>query len=309
MREYTIAMKHIIPGLQCSDYEYEGEKELQKTLNANEIIKKLFSVVSEYGVERLVLLEHIGSDIEVKKTNLPELHAILHEVCNIIDVKPLPKMYVTQNPAIHAGALGINNPIIEVSTGTLDKLSVEELYFIIGHEAGHIKSKHTRYGFLHTILPFLGSMVPAIGSLVSFSIEVLLYKYDRMAEFTADRAGLLCCQDLNAATESLMKLAGYPEQYYDKINKDDFIQQFDEFKEYNENTFNKALNVLANMNRTHPWSVLRGKELYEWVDNNGYEAILRKAKKSSHKDIKRCIHCGNTIISGKFCPYCGNKYK
>lgn len=41
--------------------------------------------------------------------------------------------------------------------------------------------------------------------------EYLQYYYwNRMSEFTADRAGLLCCQDKDASIRAFMKMAGMP---------------------------------------------------------------------------------------------------
>jgi len=304
--------KIILRGLLPSDYEHDGEKELQKTLNSNKIVEKLFSIISEYGVERMFLLQYIGSSIEVKETNLPDLYGNLRDVCKVLDIQKIPKMYIRQDPFIGASALGINNPVIVLNTGALDKLSAEEINFIIGHEAGHIKSKHTRYHFLHMILPYLGGLVPAVGPLISLSIEVLLYRFDRMAEFSSDRAGLLSCQDINTATEALMKTAGYPEQYYSSINIEDFKKQFDDFADYNENMYNKALNLLASMNMSHPWSVLRGKELYDWVNKKYFDNILEKAqqgKSFSAGNTSICHNCGKESVAGKFCPHCGVEYK
>jgi len=299
----------ILPGLEALDYEHSGEKELQAALNSNKMIERAFAMISEYGVERMVLLQHIGSNIEVKETNLPQLKKILDETCETLSIKTIPRMYLSQNPSINASALGINNPIIVVNTGTLEKLSIDELYFVIGHEAGHIKSKHTRYAFLQMILPFLGNLVPAVGSLISVGIQVLLFRYQRMAEFTADRAGMLCCQNLDTATTSLMKIAGYPKQYYDQINKDDFIKQFDDFKDYNEKMYNKALNLIANMQMAHPWSVLRGKELFQWVNDKKYEELLSKYGKNNNNNKNCfCVNCGKELVPGKSCPYCGEQY-
>ena len=303
--------KVMLKGLEVIEYEHKSEKELQATLNSNAMVEKAFALISEYGAERMVLLQHIGSDIEVKTTNLPELYKILDNICEILDIKIKPKMYLKQDPTINAAALGINKPIIEVNTGTLDKLSNEELFFVIGHEAGHIKSKHVRYGFLQLILPSLSNLIPAIGSLISASVKVLLYRYKRIAEFTADRAGLLCCQNIDTATTSLMKIAGYPIQYYNKINKEDFIKQFNDFVDYNENTYNKALSMLASMNMDHPWSVLRGKELFQWYDNEYLNVLKRDRMKENikNKEIIYCDNCRKERKSGNFCPYCGKKYE
>lgn len=60
-----------------------------------------------------------------------------------------------------------------------------------------------------------------------------------MSEFTADRAGLLTCQDIEAASSAMVKLAGVPRKYFDSFDVEDFIKQAKEFYGYDYGTLDK----------------------------------------------------------------------
>src|SRR5207253_6079890 len=74
---------------------------------------------------------------------------------------------------------------------------------------------------LHDALPIsLG-----FGEWLSAPLQLALMHWQRMSEFTADRAGLLACQDADVAIRTMMKLAGLPQKYFKDINTQDFIEQ------------------------------------------------------------------------------------
>jgi Zn-dependent protease with chaperone function len=120
-----------------------------------------------------------------------------------------------------------------LNAGLIDSMTPEELRFVVGHELGHIKSGHVLYYQIAMLLPVLAEVVGAatfgVGSLLSFPLEVALVRWQRMSELTADRAGLLACQDVDAATTALIKLAGLPLKFFDKVNTEDFLAQAREF--------------------------------------------------------------------------------
>ncbi|MGB9977622.1 MAG: M48 family metalloprotease [Thermovenabulum sp.] len=66
------------------------------------------------------------------------------------------------------------------------------------------------------VFPILGEIVGSItlgaGKLLSTGLQIALLNWVRMSEFTADRAGLLTCQDPEVAASALMKLAGVPQK-------------------------------------------------------------------------------------------------
>jgi Zn-dependent protease with chaperone function len=96
---------------------------------------------------------------------------------------------------------------IQLSSNLCEFYPERELYFVIGHESGHIAAGHMVY---HTLVEVLtGAVAPylgLLGPLLSGTAGVPLLAWSRRSEITADRAGLLCCGDIAIAERALLRL-------------------------------------------------------------------------------------------------------
>ncbi|GHV53036.1 hypothetical protein AGMMS49579_11180 [Spirochaetia bacterium] len=146
----------------------------------------------------------------------------------------------------------------------------------MGHELGHIKSRHMKYNLLQMALPYIKNLIPGIGGLLTEGAMILLYRFNRIAELTADRAGLLACQNIDVITTKFIKQSGYPVSYYDTINTAEFAKQYNDFQEINEKAFTKLVNTLTMLHATHPWTVNRAKEINSWYASGEYDEILSR---------------------------------
>ena len=54
-----------------------------------------------------------------------------------LDVSELPELYVHADPTLSAMTIGMDRPIILLSSGLVHHLDDDELRFVIGHEVGH----------------------------------------------------------------------------------------------------------------------------------------------------------------------------
>jgi hypothetical protein len=91
-------------------------------------------------------------------------------------------------------AVGLREPYsLIVSTVWLTQLADDELTFLVGRELGHIYARHTR---LTSLLSSAGSDNPILGFVMG--------PWLRRTEYTADRVGLLCCGESNAATRAIL---------------------------------------------------------------------------------------------------------
>ena len=200
--------------------------------------------------------------------------------CRILDLDKTPEVYVQQGFQINGCTTGIENPIIILNAGCLSLLDYEELLFIIGHEVGHIKSQHLMYHMMGQALPYIGAIAAGmklgIGGIIGAGLQISLYNWYRKSELTADRAGLLVCQSHQAAIKALMKCAGYPPQFYAHMNEEDFLKQVEQFESLDSAAYNKVVKVLCSLYQTHPWTVLRAKELNAWYKQGGYQNILER---------------------------------
>jgi Zn-dependent protease with chaperone function len=164
--------------------------------------------------------------------------------------------------------------------------------------------------FLPVLAEYAAHLTLGISELFGAGMEMALLHWQRMSEFTADRAGLLGCQDANIALQALMKLAGLPAKYYSRINTADFVAQAKAFQAMDEDKLTVVAKFFNRMDATHPYTVMRGKQLLDWYDSGGYEQVLRAPQATPvalPPGISRfCTLCGYGLRGNAvFCSGCG----
>lgn len=300
-----------LSGLRPQSYEHPSDRKTLDALQSQSGVETLIRKCNEFGLERLLRVQLTGSYLRASEDCFPELHRAVQESCEILDVPKRPTVYI-QPGGLNAFTAGVEHPIVVFNAGLIDSLSDEELRFVAGHEVGHIKSGHVLYYQVATLLPVIAEVVGTatfgIGSLLSFPLEVALMRWQRMSELTADRAGLLACQDVNAATTAMIKLAGLPAKFFEKVNTEDFLAQAREFESFDSDKLDWVAKILSGMGQSHPWTVMRASELLRWIDSQSYEKLL--ADPTEGRAIggarKFCTACG-APATGTFCSVCGTR--
>lgn len=303
------------PLLNLSPLEYEHPFD-SKALNTLENTKGLSMVVKKFyelGIERVLKLQFIGSCMKVTASSMPELYGIFREACHILNLPDTPELYVQLDQDFQCTAWGVDQPIVVISSEAVEKLSDGELLFVLGRAIGHIKSRHVLYLEIGYILPELAEAFSAvtlgIGGLVSIGLRYALFYWIQMANYTADRAGLLACQDIKLAMKVLAKEAGLPSKYWDQFNLDDFITQARAFEGFDEKTFDKVLKFFF---KNRLWAMARANELVKWTEAGSFQNVMeRKTELKAMPEASAfnfCPSCGFKLEeAAKFCPNCGNK--
>ena len=280
-------------------------------------------VVRQYNthaVERTTRILYTGSNLRVTSAAYPAIYAALDEVCETINLPVRPELYLAWDYSVEAVTTGVEHPIIVLSSGAIDLLNETELRFVIGHEVGHIKSRHTLYHAVANVIPYLaeiaGQATLGIANLLSLPVRSALLRWQRMSEFTADRAGLLACQDGCAAATGFMKLAGIPLKYHDAIAYETFIQQARDFEQLDYEKLNKVFKYVFSSQLTHPWTVMRAAELLRWVESDDYQTVIdrktldRIGRRTEGNNQYSCRACGYRLDEeASFCSWCGANLK
>jgi Zn-dependent protease with chaperone function len=300
-------------------FEYEHSFDA-KALNALQHTPGLDILIRQFNklaIEKIITIQYTGSNLHVNKINYPKIYGLLESACDTLNLPAIPDLYLTWSYNINGFTVGVDNPIIVLTSGAIDLLSDWELQYLIGHEVGHIKSRHTLYHqvgqFLPLIADIVGNATLGVGKLISTPLQLALLQWSRMSEFTADRAGLLACQDLNTAASVMIKWAGMPVKYHGDIALDSFKNQAERFKQLDYENLNKIIKFISILDQTHPWTVMRTAELINWVNSGEYSAILNRDTKyrlnAYEKDGKRfCRRCKSLLEGSEvFCGSCGNK--
>ena len=274
----------VLRNLDPSEYEHKLDKSALDALEKVKGFDIVLSKISKHFDERIQRLIYTGSNIKVNEDNFNHAYQRLKSVCNTLDMGYIPELYIEWEYAVNAYTFGIETPVIIISSGCLDLLSDNELSFVLGHEVGHIKSGHVLYNIMAQHFSKISAQIAestlGIGRLVTSGVEVALYYWYRMSEYTADRAGLLAVQDQNCALNAIIKIAGLPRKYYNDFNLDAFIRQAREFEKLNEDNLNMLAKIMLTTYRSHPWTVVRAKELQNWVDDGSYKSVLNRRTNS-----------------------------
>ena len=188
------------------DYVYPCDSYIDMLLSSYLVRSSLQKIANNFYADEI---EKIIQDRDiVDEKSYPRLYS-LYNICidrlNITDKTPL---YVTSYlSGINALSIELRGEqMILISRHAVAQLTDEELLFVLGHELGHCQYGHIT---CHTVLGLLNDMNKAseiLGPLLTDMIEVPLVKWFHCSEFTADRAGLICCQTLQTAHELFDKL-------------------------------------------------------------------------------------------------------
>ena len=261
------------PGISARAYEHPADRSALVALRRLSGFDTVFRTLSGLLPERSLRLLFLSDSVRVGDTQFAHLHDMLRDACYILDLEQIPPMYVHQDPQPNAMCVGLDEPVIVLSTGLVELLDGEEMRAAIGHEVGHALSGHAVY---RTVLLFLTSLAARVawiplGNVAVTTVLTALREWQRKAELSADRAGLLVGQDPRASLRGLMKLAGG--NHLHEMNVDAFLQQAEEYEAAGDlrDSVLKILNVLP---RSHPFATVRAAELKAWSESRDYQRIL-----------------------------------
>ena len=241
-----------------------------RKLRGFDVLLKTMSGVFRERAWRLTLL---GSAVRADERQFARLHRLLAEVGQSLDASYLPEMYVQSDPVLSAQTVGMDKPVIVLTSGLVHHLDDDELRFVIGHELGHAISGHAVYRTLLLRLLGLGGLLNAIpgGAIGIRMITVGLLEWSRKAELSADRAGLLACQDPTAALRTHMKLASGG--HLDELDVTSFLAQGAEYDEGGD-VRESLIKLSLLQQQAYPFAVVRATELRRWIDSGAYTATL-----------------------------------
>lgn len=294
-------MVKTLVGLKSETYEHPFDREALDKLKKVPGVDRVTNFLLNWTFVNWHLIELQGSHFRITRESCPELYALIKEVEETLDITDRPKIYTKWGYAINGYTTGTkDNTLMMLNSGAVDLLTDNQLKYVVGHEMGHIKSNHVLYHMMAEFLPSIISLIPG-GNILTAPIQLALLYWQRMSELTADRAGLLACQDKEAALESIVKMAGLPLKYFDNINEDAFLKQAEEFAKMHEGFINGAMANISIMTSTHPWTVYRAAELVKWINSGEYDRILSGLK------VKRCLGCDSVVsLETTVCPVCGS---
>ncbi|MDB9314489.1 M48 family metallopeptidase [Spirulina sp. CS-785/01] len=266
-------------GLKANHFRHPLDQQATQTLKQlpglDIAVRNLLGSIGE----EFFYLNNIASSVQISEQQLPHLHQLLLEACQVLDLEP-PQLYIQQNPVPNAYTFAMRGkkPFMVLHTSLIEMLTPEEIKAVMAHELGHLKCEHGVYLTLANLIMLASNLLPTWGAVLAQSLQEQMLAWLRCAELSCDRAALLATQDPKTIMSVLMKLAGGSPTIAPLLNLDAFIAQAKAYDAVSQSELGELLKAAQTTELTHPVPVLRAQEVDRWASSQDYQRLLNLGK-------------------------------
>lgn len=238
-------------------------------------VNKAFSALVDLSVDAgygLILSTGIRVD-----ENDPDISEILVHCATMLGIGVPYTVISSSVGGINAITVGTDE-FNYIAVGSLMKavLEKEEMQFVLGHECGHIALGHVLYHTVVGTIRNFSELLPVVGPMVYQMVSWPLKAWSRRSEVSADRAGFLCCGDIDVACRTLLKLeAGF--MNVDGISVEDYIN------DTNRNLKRTQIGRLSELLAEHPILAKRMEALRLFAVSEKYYRLSGKIPEQGQK--------------------------
>lgn len=213
--------------------------------------------------EKLRKPDLLGKTVKVTQKQFKEVYDIAQEIAEINDMS-IPNIYVYEDFYYGVESNGSDDPWIEISAKTLMDFTRDEITFLIGREMCNIKLKHTYYSTLidETLKAMEQHNIIVGMETLSKSLKVIMYKWSRISNYTADCFGYLMCRNLKACVNAILKLILNNIFLVENIDVAEYISQVDFINELDDSIYS-----FTKMDELIPYGPFRIKNLLAYASS------------------------------------------
>ncbi len=266
LSENKTGSQQITPDFDLNDLRCQEEVESWLRMQKNEdfaqrMRDKIENVEKERFSERIRLLTW---SYRLDENITPALSNVVKRVCsNLRLIQPID-VFIENNSIANAFCLPSRKTgrlILGLNSGLIELLTENELAFVVGHEIGHAILGHSE-------IPYGDDEDE------NFSIlEVIkLRNLSRHMEISADRIGMIACQDINVAGSALFKLVAGLSSRWVKFSPDAYEKHIEQLTE------NIDLLDIKEQALTHPITPLRIKALKVFRESELYARAFAQTR-------------------------------
>lgn len=254
------------------------EADLYEELMALPIVQEMVGTFDSVRKLSEARCDMLRDGVRVSPRILPKVAATVDRLRNVIGDETPCEAYVFSRPDIQAFVtLQDDVALIGLSSGAVQQLAGPgELEFVLGHELGHVLFKH--------------ALLPDHALLKSGRLTVRqamrVRAWERAAEISADRVGLLVCGSLQGAAASFFKLIAGVSLQDHTFDLNEFSGQWDELA--SEIT---ALGQRELWDCSHPLGPLRMRAMVMFWDawNDRSRPDRDAALRSNDESVRRML--------------------
>ena len=259
---------------------FYAERELFDSLSGDKVIAPAAQRLRNSNKEETNRRRLLATALRITDRIIPSLMDRMELIMKITHLEGIRvETYIHNSPHYSAACMCFEDGdvFLMISSGLYTKLTEQELLFVVGHEFGHVA-----YG--HHLLP--ARAILAQKGACDAERALKLMAWSRRAEISADRVGLLCCQDLDVAATALIKLSsGLSEQLVD-FDLQGYVSQVTDLEEVS-----RTVRVVEDFYSTHPFNPIRIVALNRfWQSQTMCDLLGHGPAQQSDQDADARIH-------------------
>jgi hypothetical protein len=205
-----------------------------------------------------------GHSYKVSEELTPEIYRICNEVRASLKFDAPIDFYITNSSEFNAYAIPKMDDgqchLINLNSALVERLTNDELRFVIGHEIGHLISDSIR---IKKLVGFVYSDSSKMPLVMGNKIRL----FDQLSELTADRYGFLACRDMKTCMEGFFKMSSGLDIQRLNIQLDALLKDNDKRIEYFRT--GKGVNISS-----HPINPIRIKAIQLFGESELYRNAL-----------------------------------
>lgn len=241
-----------LTGLNLNRLAYSTDRDFFIRFKNNATLVSLLEEISEAAKGDKARRNLLANSMRLNSKISKPLFDVIQRCQDSLNFKVPLEIFVVHDHVFNAGVIPMGNDKIAIyfTSGLLESFNPEELTFVIGHEMGHAL-------FRHTEIP-VQTLVSHYGHTLSAKDVIRLRSWQRAAELSADRAGLICARDFKASCSAFFKLSSGITSAVYKFSYEDYMEQYADLEKYiksNDSTQNDDLHS------SHPLNPLRLRAL------------------------------------------------
>lgn len=260
-------MPEILSGLTINDYVHPEDVAAINALKKVPKLDELFTKLGDNSNRHFMHSTALGKYVRINKETCPEIYNVVERVCKILDYDKIPEVFTRRSCSLNVEVGGVDQPMLVIPDFIINNYDEKLMLFAVGRAVSKLKTDYLKYYSIARI----AIDIVEFSQHIPDSINVLFAKWMQKAELTADRGGLLACQDCKTAIRCLMNIAGMPVDFTKDISVSDYIEACK-----CDSKLVKASRNLLTLTNCTGWSNDRIIELFNWYSGQEYGDILDK---------------------------------
>ena len=290
--------------LEAEDFQLPQDKELLTKFDSVRIptlIRSMLKTEEEYIVSWLrkhtadvqdyeLTIKMMRQGVLVTEKQFAWVKSEVDACAEILHISPAPAVFIVGTGGMKANAVNFKTPFIVLPSELIDKSSPKALRFAIGRQMGHIKCDHVFYktltseasGSLELVLGKWGQEL--LNSFFGKISDLALVDWILAHEISADRAGLIACQDLVVAQRALLNFKLAISFKGIKLNVEDYLEQARIVQEKRARVLEDLPKSVRNgvgrwqrserLESEHPFILQRIKALQAYAESEAYPKLF-----------------------------------